>query len=189
MERQHAPRSGVTLVEIAVAMLVFAVASGVMLQTMAAGHGLRGTAQEEWLATSAAQNVLERIRNEAFRDVVRLYDANPFNDPGGAGTAPGATFDVPGLDPTPGDEDGFVGEVVLPVVNVGTEVAPSWQVREDQGEGLLGLPRDLSGDAVIDASDHAEDYAILPVMVRVRWTGRHGRRELRFFTSLTEMRG
>ena len=101
-------------------MLVFAVASGVLLQTMAAGHGLRGTAQEEWLATSAAQNVLERIRNEAFRDVVRLYDADPFNDPGGAGTAPGATFEVPGLDPTPGDADGIVGEVVLPVVNVGT---------------------------------------------------------------------
>lgn len=188
-DRQRAADSGIALVEVAVAMLVFAVATGVLLQTMAAGHGLRGTAQEEWMATSAAQNVLERIRNESFRDVVRMYDANPFNDPGGAGTAPGATFDVEGLDPTPGDEDGIVGEVVLPVVNVGTEVAPDWQVREDRGDVRLGLPRDLSGDAIIDASDHAADYVLLPVLVRVRWMGRHGRRELRFFTQLTEMSG
>ncbi|MEM1451161.1 MAG: hypothetical protein AAF957_04870 [Planctomycetota bacterium] len=169
------------------AMVVFSVATAILLQSLAAGHGLRGSAQEEWLATSIAQNTLEAMRNEAFRDVVRMYDADPFNDPGGPGTAPGATFAVASLDPAPDDADGFVGEVLLPVVNVGSEVAPNWQVREDLGERLLGLPRDLTGDAIIDAANHADDYRILPVLVRVRWNGRCGVRELRFFTSLTEM--
>lgn len=168
-------------------MLVFTVASGILLQTMAAGHGLRDSAREEWAATSAAQNVLERLRNEAFLSIVPLYDSDPHNDPSGPGTGPGAAFDVPGLDPAPDDPDGRVGEVVLPVVNVGDEVARDWQVREDIGDARLGVPRDLSGDAIVDARDHGDDYAILPVLVSVRWNGQHGPRELRFFTSITEI--
>ena len=68
-------RNGVALVEVAVARLVFSVTTGVLLRTMAAGHGLRGRAQNEWLTTSTAQNVIETLDHPSA--VVRraAYDA------------------------------------------------------------------------------------------------------------------
>ena len=89
--------------------------------------------------------------------------------------------------PVPGDPDGRVGEVLLPVVNVGTAVAQDFEMREDIGDPLLGLPRDLNGDAIIDTRDHREDAALLPVLVRVRWNGRNGPRQLDFFSALAEV--
>ncbi|QDV06248.1 hypothetical protein Poly30_17550 [Planctomycetes bacterium Poly30] len=177
-----------TLVELSVAIVIFTVATGMLLQLIASGRGLRETTRQEWLATSVAQNVLEQMRALDFHDISACYDADPFNDPGGPGTAPGAAFAVDGLEPTAADLDGLEGEIVLPVVNLGTEVAPDWQVREDQGDPLLGLPRDLNGDAIINAADHRADYTILPVLVRIRWRGRYGPRELRFFSSMTQMK-
>lgn len=182
-----AARRGMTLIELSVSMVIFVVATGMLLQLIASGKGLRETARQEWLATSEAQNVLERMRAMPFRDVVRLYDSDPLNDPAGPGTAPGPRFSAAGLTPLASSLDGTVGEVLLPVVNVGTEVAPDWQVREDQGEPLLGLPRDLNGDAVLGPLDCLADYTLLPILVRIRWRGRYGPRELRFFSSLTEM--
>lgn len=176
-----------TLVELSIAIVIFTVATGMLLQLIASGHSLRDTARDEWLATSHAQNALEKMKAAPFRDIAAMYDGDPFNDPGGPGTAPGKNFEVGGLEPTSADPDGFVGEIVLPVVNIGSSVAPDWQVRENQGDVLLGLPRDLNGDAVIDVEDHADDYTILPALVRIRWRGRYGPRELRFFASFTEM--
>ena len=46
--------------------------------------------------------------------------------------------------------DGMIGEVLLPGANVGTEVAPEWQVREDVVDVELSLPRDLNGDSMVD---------------------------------------
>ncbi len=176
-----------TLIELSIAMAIFIVATGMLLQLIASGKSLRETARQEWLATSEAQNVLERMRSLPFRDVARSYDADPANDPNGPGTAPGPWFQAAGLTPLASAVDGAIGEVLLPVVNMGTVVAPDWQVREDQGEPLLGMPRDLNGDAVTGSLDCSADHTILPILVRVRWRGRFGPRELRFFTSLTEM--
>lgn len=176
-----------TLIELSIAMVIFTIATGMLLQLIASGQGLRETARQEWLATSIGQNVLEQMRATSFKTITACYDADPDNDPDGPGTAPGASFTIKGLSPTAADVDGMVGEVVLPLVNIGSEVAPIWQVREDQGEELLGLPRDLNGDAIVNGADHRLDYTILPVLVRIRWKGRYGPRELRFFSSLTEM--
>ena len=176
-----------TLVELAVAMAVFVIATGMLLQLIAAGKGLRETARQEWHATSEAQNVLEHMRSMPFRDLVRSFDPDPLNDPGGPGTAPGPWFSAAGLAPLASAVGDTIGEVLLPVVNVGTDVAPDWQVREDLGEPLLGLPRDLTGDAVVSSLDCSSSCTILPVLVRMRWRGRFGPRELRFFSSFTEM--
>lgn len=177
-----------TLVELSVAMMIFTVATGMLVQIIGSGHGLRRTAREEWLVTSEAQNRMELMRSLPFRDIVRYYDSDPLNDPNGPGTAPGALFAIDGLEVAPGDADGAVGEILLPVVNTGTDIAPVWQVREDIGHQILGLPRDLDGNSVVDDVDHYENYAILPVLIRVRWKGAYGPRELRFFSSLTEMK-
>jgi len=44
-------------------------------------------------------------------------------------------------------------------------------LREDIEDPLLGLPRDLNGDGIIDSENHAKDFVVLPVRVRVRWRG------------------
>ena len=120
-------------------------------------------------ATQAANEVLERIEAEAFAQAFRRFNADPADDPGGAGTAPGASFAVTGLSALPDDADGLAGEVIFPSPGG----APS-QLREDVILPELGMPRDLDGNGVIDAANHALDYTLLPVLIRVRWCSASG---------------
>jgi hypothetical protein len=46
------------------------------------------------------------------------------------------------------------------------------------------MPRDLDGDGVVDALNHATNYVLLPVRVRVAWRGVSGARQLDFDTLL-----
>jgi hypothetical protein len=121
---------------------------------------LGDTTRERALASEAARQVLEELQDQEFSDVFALYDARTDNDPQGFGTAPGPGFAVEELQPQIDDADGVVGEIVFPVV--GTEL------REDADLPELGLPLDLNGDG-LDGLDHALDYQLLPVAVRVRW--------------------
>jgi hypothetical protein len=50
------------------------------------------------------------------------------------------------------------------------------------------MRRDLDGDGTIDGDDHAADYRVLPVRVRVRWRGPDGDRELFLVTVLSNDR-
>lgn len=187
-EPRAARRAGSALLEVAVALPILAVALGLYAQILVAGSGLRDTGKESWLANSRAKDTLEHMRNADFRQLFVLYNEDPFDDPGGPGTAPGAGFHVPGLDPVEGDADGFVGRVILPGFNAGSEVVPDWQVREDQIDPVLGGPRDLNGDVLVDATDHRDDYLLLPVRVEVVWQGLNGPRNLSLETVLAELR-
>jgi type II secretory pathway pseudopilin PulG len=178
--------SGFTLLEVVIAMLPLMVALTLFSGTLAAGSKQRVSNRERMRAAWAIQEVLEQMRNADFRALHALYNADPFDDPGGPGTAPGTNFAVPGFTPVVGDADGMVGEVLLPLANVGTEVAPVWIVSEDlESEDLL-MPRDLNGDILVDDLDHSADYTILPIVVRVRWTSLGRPRELSIQTALTE---
>jgi hypothetical protein len=84
-------------------------------------------------------------------------------------------FDVPGLSPREGDPDGRVGEIILPVA----EGVDGPELRED-----VAL-RDLNGDTVLDVVNHAADYVLLPVTVRLEWRGRSGPRQIELRTLLT----
>ena len=176
------------LLEVAVAMPILLIALTLFAQMLIAGNQLRSGAHAEWAGSSAAQDLLEKMRNEDFNEVFRLYNADPFDDPAGAGTAPGINFSVPKLDPLDTDLDGMVGEVILPFWNAGTELSPAWQVREDVGVPALGMPRDLNGDSIIDDLDHAADYSFLPVIVRLSWRGLQGPRVFEIHTALSELR-
>ncbi len=187
-KRNPRPSAGFTLVEIAVAMPIIALAIGMFIQMLSAGSNLRRTSHENWNASNAIQTVLEEMRNCDFDDLFVLYNDHPFDDPTGAGTAPGAHFDVEGMAPLASDPDGRVGRVVLPTHNAGTTVAPIWQLREDQTNAALGLPRDLSGDSIVDLNDHAGDYSLLPVQVELQWQSTFGPRLVRIQTILTELR-
>ncbi len=163
----------VAVVLLTIAMLGF---SKAFVSSMLASD----TEREVRLATETARGIMESLAGAEFEQVFQLYNADPQDDPGGVGTAPGPSFDVVGLDPLSGDEDGQAGEVLLPIV----EDVGGYQVREDLDLPELGLPRDLSGDGIVDDQDHSADYVILPVRIRVEWEGSGGPAQAEFHTVL-----
>ena len=85
---------------------------------------------------------------------------------------------MPGVSPRVGDPDGMAGEVIFP--------GGGFVLREDVTDRQLGMPRDLNGDGAWDGVNHADDYTVLPVAVRVRWTGAGGPQNLFFVTTLAD---
>ena len=161
-----------TLVELVLVLGVLALAFGMLTTTLVAGDRQRQVNRESATAAEAARDIFERMRNEDFDELYALYNENPDDDPGGVGTAPGNLFAVPGLEVPFGSQRPMVGEIVMPTVTDGT----IWQLREDLVDAQLGLPRDLNGDSVVDDSDHAFDYMLLPVRVELQWEGLYGPR-------------
>lgn len=189
MLRPHPARTaarslgGFTFIELAIGMTVLMSALLILSSVVSSMSKQRAVNRETSLAVAAARNMLETLRAEEFADVYRLYNANPADDPAGAGTAPGNRFAVAGLDDAVDSPDGLELEVVFPTqVDPGTGLQ---QLREDVEIRALGMPRDLSGDNVVDDQDHGADYFILPVQIRVRWTSPNGPRQYEMATQLT----
>ena len=164
-----------SLVEVMVALMVTTVAVYLLSATITATVRHTKAKRERAVAAQAAMNLLERMRAEPFSELFARHNDDPSDDPDGPGTAPGPHFDVRGLRPHAADPEGAVGEIVLP--------SSGRVLREDGVLPELGLPRDLDGDLRIDAEDHAADYVVLPVTVRLRWRGVAG--EGRFQMSTT----
>ena len=170
---------GMTLIEVTVAMVVLTISVFMLTSTISSSLGQSATKYERGLASDAARNLFEEMRNTAFAQLYARYNSDPSDDPGGPGTAPGNKFSVAGLTPVPGDPDGFVGEVLMP------GAGPA--LREDANNPTLGLPRDLNGDAMIDDKDHAGNYIVLPVGVRIEWKGKSGKQSLTLFTLFSKL--
>jgi prepilin-type N-terminal cleavage/methylation domain-containing protein len=166
-------RAGFTFIELSIVLVILLSALLVFSSTVSGMAKQRTSNKETHLAVEAAQNRMETLRATAFDAVYALYNRNPKDDPDGEGSAPGARFDVPGLDPLPEALDGFEGEVVFPEF----EDVDGFELREDVVNAPLGLPRDLSGDNRVDGEDHSGSYLLLPVEVRVRWRSPNGPRE------------
>lgn len=182
------PRAGYTLIEILIVMVVMMVAVTMYSSSVGAIARQREISRESAVAAAASQVALERMRDCEFRDLWPLYNADPDDDPGGAGTAPGSRFAIPGLDALPDSPDGLQGEVILPAIQRRVGELPIWELREDFEDTGLGMPRDLTGDEVVDSFDHAEDYRVLPVMVRVQWQGPTGPRRFQVHSLFSDMR-
>jgi prepilin-type N-terminal cleavage/methylation domain-containing protein len=174
--RPRRKQHGFTLIEVMVSLVVLSVCSYLLTSTISATIAHSVTQREQAVATDAAANVFEDMRNEQFLELLRLYDDDPLNDPLGPGTAAGMNFAVTGLTPFDGDLDGFVGRITLPLIE--------GQLREDCDLPRLELPRDLNGDTMVDAKDHKDDFIILPVMVTIEWDGFAGKRTLEITTML-----
>lgn len=173
------PRGGFTILELSIVMSVLLFTLIAMAQSLAASMKLTGVNRETALATDGVRDVVESIQGvEEFSTVFALYNANPADDPGLAGSAPGSGFAVEGLEAVAGDLDGLVGEIVLPTLGA--------QLREDLADPALGMPRDLNGDGLVDMLDHAGDYRILPVLLRLRWKGRGCERSMEIRTLVAD---
>jgi type II secretory pathway pseudopilin PulG len=177
--RAVAGRAAFTLLELLVSATIFMLVSGAVVTTLALSTALNRTNRETALAVRAAQSLLEELKGvEEFEEIYARYNATSDDDPA-AGSSPGQGFAVAGLSARSDDADGFVGALEFP--GTGKELL------EDGEDAELGLPRDLDGDGLVDAADHAGDYRILPVRVVVEWSGQNGARTLELVTVLTEM--
>lgn len=158
--------AGLTLVEVTVVIAILSVAASLFAQTMLAAAQLDPVAEETRLASEAARMQLEDMRALDFALLYRTYNADPADDPAGSGTAPGAWFAVPGLQPPPGAAG--VGHVIFPTSGAA--------LVENVQDVPLGMPHDLDGDGVVDGMDHSADAIILPVRIQLEWASRSGRR-------------
>jgi type II secretory pathway pseudopilin PulG len=161
-----APRAGLTIIELVVTCVVLVIAAGGIAIAQLQAQQLTSADRELATAVEAAQSMLEELYAEDFEQVFASFNDDPDDDPGGDGTALGANFAVFGLGLQAGDVDGFAGEVVLPVTG--------GELREDVVAPALGMPRDLNLDGATDSVDHATDYRVLPVVIRVSWRGVSG---------------
>lgn len=116
--RQNArpSRAGMTFLELLVVMVVMTVAVTMFTSMVVHTSRQRGINRENAIAANAARTKVELMRNEDFRDIFAMFNGDPDDDPKGSGTAPGNLFEVPGLTLLEDDEDGFAGEVIMPVI-------------------------------------------------------------------------
>jgi len=188
-----------SLVEVVVALSVLVVAASIFCQMLLSTSRMRHLSRENTLAADAARVVFERMRNVPFHQVYRQFNASAADDPGGSGTGPGNLFDVEGLEPLDDAPGGKVGQIFFPDLAVtvvsggggklggfGGTSSTSWQVREDVEDSLLGMPRDLNGNNVIDTDDHASDYLVLPVRLLIQWKSGGGARRFEIVSQLGE---
>ncbi|HJP03106.1 MAG TPA: prepilin-type N-terminal cleavage/methylation domain-containing protein [Planctomycetota bacterium] len=172
-------RRGMTMAEVMIAVAIMTLCVSLLSRTISSTAVHTAAKREKAIAVEVAKNVLEDMHNVEFAEIFARYNADPSDDPEGSGTAPGPGIDVPMLTPQAGDADGFVGEVILP--------AEGAILLENVVVAELGLPRDLNGDALIDGEDHAQDYIVLPVSVRLQWTGRGGARTFELTTMFADL--
>lgn len=131
------------------------------------------------LATEAARIRIEALRDQPFDEVFTRFNDTAADDPAGA---QGSHFQVERLTLRTDDGDGFAGRVLFP-----TPAGSPGVLRENLPDPRFGTPRDLNGDGNVDALDHALDYRVLPVVVRVDWRGAGGNSFVELKTLLVEM--
>jgi type II secretory pathway pseudopilin PulG len=160
-------KRGFSIVEMVVVFAIVTIAISMFARTLASAKKLDPMGTETTIAASAARTMLEKMKNNPFENIFPLYNDSPIDDPGGPGTGPGAQFDVTGLTPiAPGAK---CGTIIFPAKGV--------SLREDFVDAMMGLPRDLNADGVIDASNHAGDCVLLPIRIRVEWV-MHGSKDI-----------
>ena len=153
-----------------------------MSQAIGSSMAMTEVNRESALATDGARGMVEILQGvEDFSTVFALYNADPNDDPGPPGSAPGAAFTVAGLAPVPGD--GLVGEILFPTL-VG--MGGGLELRETHPDADLWPQRDLNGDGDVDLLDHSGDYRLLPVVLRLRWTASTGERSSEIRTLLAD---
>ena len=158
--------AGMTILEILITMVVLLIAVLGTLGSISSFAVLGDSSRETNLAYLEAQRMIERMQSGVFREVFVRFNDTTADDPAG-GVSPGSDFDVPGLNVQEGDPAGKP---------VRTPPAQPGSLFEFTNDADLGLPRDLNADGVVDLANHADDYTILPVRVRVEWQGQSGNR-------------
>jgi hypothetical protein len=172
-QRRARRAQGHSLVELAIALTVFTVGSGGMILCHLGAQGLSRANRETEMAVSAALSAVDQVRSVPFAQAFARFNTTEDDDL--AGSCPGSSFDVVGLEAVAGDPDGLPGEILFP--------GDGLLLSEADADAALGMPRDLNGDADKD-DELAAGYVVLPVKVRVEWAGASGERHIEMVTTL-----
>jgi type II secretory pathway pseudopilin PulG len=169
--RKSCGESGFTLIQVVLATAVLTIAALSLTVVQISSLSLTASNRETAEARHVARQILEDLRSETVSEVYARYNSIPTDDPEGDGTGPGDTLTVPT------DCGTMTASIEFPG-NTGAVL------REDAVDAELGMPRDLDGDGTVDTDDHAGDYLVLPVRVRVTWDGVSGSRSYTICTVL-----
>ena len=165
-----------------VSILVMSVAVYILTSTVAASVTHSSAKAERSVAVEAAMNALENIRSMPQEDVFRMFNSDPTDDPYGAGTAAGPTFDVVGLDPQING-----GGAPIPIGRVLVPENARGELVETDDLPAFGFPRDVNGNLGIEPGNRADDYLVLPITIRIQWQGRMGPRTFELSTMLVDL--
>ncbi len=171
---------GITFVEVAMVMTILSVAGLCLVGSMTYSVKQNALNEESATAMFAARAILEQMKAaDDLQELYTTFNSDPADDPLGTSTAVGNTFTVYELADTTVDRTTGRGDILFPTILDGESRTV---LREDLDLPELGLPRDLNGDGVIDSENHAEDFRVLPVRIRVQWEGITGHREIKLTT-------
>jgi len=168
-------RGGFSLVEVMILAVLLLVAIGGLSGAVLSSLKLSRATEESSRADEGVRALAARMQNTDFSEIFWTYNGSTADDPDGPGTAPGNTFDVPGLAPRRDDPDGRVGRIVFPSVDLGGGLEG---LAEDVVDPRLGIGeegRDLNGNGAFH-DVLTNDYLLLPVRLIVEWTGAGGNR-------------
>lgn len=195
-ERSRRSVRGLSLVETIVSVAILAVGALTAASVLGTSMKLDAINRENAAAFAAARAQIESVRATPFAQILDTYDDDPANDPGGPGNAPGDRVTQATLGDLAGQLSGATASVAITLAKLGGKADGASRVllplgaggalREDLVAPELGLPADLNGDGVIDGADHRADAIVLPVGVRVTWTGRSGARSIVLSTMVHE---
>ena len=182
---ERSGREGFSLIEVTILALLLLVAIGGLSGAVLSSMRLSRATEESALADEAARSLAARLQITNFADIFRTYNTATVDDLGGAGTAPGANFDVRGLAPRHTDADGRVGRIVFPTADLPGGIQVLRESTVDDRMGMLeGVGRDLNldGDTLDDLTN---TYQVLPARIIVEWTGAGGNRSYELDLVLT----
>ena len=155
----HGEQSGLTIVEIVMAMGAFAALFLMAVASLVTVESVRRVTEEREAARAALEDEVARIESLGLGGVLQEMDliaAGP-----GLPEAFTWTFAPVG----PGLPDDATGQVLV----------ITDETLSDEEIGFpLGLPRDLDGDGLAENDDTRETATLLPVLVRVQWSGLTG---------------
>ena len=180
-----ADRGGFTVLEVTISAAVLVVGVLGMVSAVAASLKLVEANRETMVAHQAARALAEQMQNGTFSQIFANYNSLGSDDPGGAGRGHGASFDVPGLRLS--DEDRAAAQHAGRSTSVGAVEFPTngaGALSESVTDAALWMPSDLNGDGAITAGAMPGSYLVLPVRIRVTWSGVAGPRTVTFQTLL-----
>jgi len=169
-----------TLIEIIIGMAVVVIAILGIMSALVAASRMDETTAEQVRALNACRTTIEMMKQTTWAEVWRRYNSDPSDDPGGAGTAPGANFAVTGLRAQNGDADGMPGQIIFP-----EQAGNLSELIVDERLGLA-VRKDLNGDGDDQDPNVNTTYLILPVRVVVDWAGSTGPTHMEITTWLFE---
>lgn len=139
-----------------------------MTSTSVTVHSLREADRERRIATAALDSVIEDCKRIADQMVGTdpTWSENFFASysPGGN---PGPEYPAQGLEPRQGENAVVTVTVVTDETLTDAEIGAT-----------LGMPRDLDSDGVVSNTNVIGTATMLPVIIRVRWAGSAGNREI-----------